>query len=104
MARSLLSFPIYDLLSSSSALKRLIAITAALLVLPCAAWASFHTFAIDQIYSNADGTVQFVVLRETAGFNGAHAWTGHTLTSTHAGLSKPFTFLSDLPSSVTANR
>ena len=33
-------------------------------------FASFHTFRIEQIYSNADGTVQFVVLRESAGANG----------------------------------
>ncbi len=36
-----------------------------------AASASFHTFAIEQVYSNADGTVQYVVLHETQGSNGA---------------------------------
>src|ERR1700675_607983 len=30
--------------------------------------ATFHTFQIDQIYSGADGTVQFIVLREADGF------------------------------------
>ena len=69
-----------------------------------AAWASFHTFAIDQVYSNADGTVQYVVLRETAGNNGQNAWSGHTFSSTHAGVTKSITFPTNLPGTATANQ
>ena len=50
-----------------------------------AAWADYQSFAIEQVYSNADGTVQFVVLHETQGTNGGNNWSGRTLTSTHAG-------------------
>jgi len=32
--------------------------------------AEFHTFQIEQMYSNADGSVQFVVLHESQGMNG----------------------------------
>ena len=41
-----------------------------------AAFASFHTFEFDQVYSNADGTVQFVVLREAQGSNGQNRVVG----------------------------
>ena len=79
-----------------------------LLVASTLAWstgrASFHTFVIDQVYSNVDGTVQFVVLREAQGSNGENVWSGHTLTSTHAGVAKSFTFPSNLPSTATAGK
>jgi len=66
--------------------------------------ASFHFFDIQQLFSTADGEVQFVVLRETAGANGEDQLAGHTLTASHAGVTKLFTFPTDLPSSATANR
>src|SRR5438094_535621 len=34
--------------------------------------ADFATFVIDELYSNADGSVQYVVLREAQGTNGAN--------------------------------
>jgi hypothetical protein len=64
--------------------------------------ASFQSFAIDSLYSNADGTVQFVVLREMQGLANGQDWSGRTLTVTRAGLQKTFAFPSDLPSSATA--
>lgn len=62
-----------------------------------AAWASFHTYQIDQIFSNADGTIQFVVLREAAGLNGENFFAGHTLTSSSVGATNTYTFPVDLP-------
>jgi hypothetical protein len=41
------------------------------------AQASFHTFAIDEIYSNADGSVQFIVLHEAQGADGQNLLAGH---------------------------
>jgi len=52
-----------------------------LLLTTSAASASFHLFRIEQIYSNADGTIQFIVLHESFGMNGEDAWSGQTLTS-----------------------
>lgn len=76
---------------------------AAVLVLTApVASATFHTFQIDEIYSNADGSVQYLVLQEAAGFGGQNFLGGHTLTSTHSGASKMFPFGTDLPSSATA--
>ena len=68
------------------------------------AHADITAFAVEQIYSNADGTLQFVVLRETQGQPGGHLWSGRTLRSTHAGVTKSFTFPGDLPSAATAGK
>jgi hypothetical protein len=69
------------------------------------AHAAFHLFRIDQVYSNADGSVQYVVMREVTGSNGEHFWQGQALQTTNAGgFTKSFTFGSNLPSSSTASR
>ena len=69
-----------------------------------AAWADYQSFAIEQVYSNADGTVQYVVLHEAQGTNGGNNWSGRTFTSMHAGITKSFAFPADLPGTATANR
>src|SRR4030095_4120710 len=68
------------------------------------ALAEFHLFQIEQLFSNADGTVQFIVMHEFTGSNGEHVWGGTSLTSTPAGVNKTFVFPNNLPSSMTANR
>ena len=68
------------------------------------ALASFHTFVIDEIYSNADGTIQFIVMREASGMNGQDEWAGQSLKATQAGRTKTFVFPYDLPSTSTAGR
>src|SRR5664279_5135006 len=67
----------------------------ALLALPASA--SYHTFQIDEIYSNADGTVQYVVLHESMGMNGQNLLGGHALLSTGAGSMATYVFPFDLP-------
>ena len=67
-------------------------------------FASFHLFRIEQIFSNADGTVQFVVLHEFTGSGGEHLWAGQSLTTQGAQGMRTFTFPSNLPSSATANK
>ena len=37
-------------------------LAAALALAAPVAWANFHLFQIDEIFSNADGTIQYVVL------------------------------------------
>ena len=78
--------------------------TIALVLWTAVAWAATPTFQIEAIYSNADGAVQYVVLHETSGLNGQQSFAGGTLRITHAGVTKTFTFTSDLPSSATADR
>ena len=45
--------------------------------------ASFHLWQLSELYSNADGTVQFIELTALAG--GQQFLTGHTITSTMGG-------------------
>ena len=61
-----------------------------------AAWATFHTYQIDEMFSNADGTIQFVVLHEAVGMNGQNFLDGRTFTSTSGGTTNTFVFPSDL--------
>ena len=68
-----------------------------------AAVADPPTFRIAQMYSNLDGTTQFIRLTETQGLNGQHHFAGLTLTSTHNGLVKQFVFPTDLPTDQTAH-
>lgn len=74
-----------------------------LLLLSSVALANFHLFRIEQLYSNADGTVQFVVMHESIGQNGEHLWSGQMLTSSGNG-NKSITFMTNLPSSSTAGK
>src|SRR5512141_2429586 len=83
---------------------RFIAVLAAALAFASGAGASFHLFRIEQIFSNADGTVQFVVLHESSGANGEQFLGGRQLKATQAGVTNTFTFPRDLPSSATAGR
>ncbi len=61
------------------------------------------SYQIEELYSNADGSVQFVVLRETTGQAGQQGLGGRQLTATGLHATKTFTFPSDLPSSLTGN-
>ena len=69
---------------------------AAALVAP-AAHATFHTFQIQEIFSNADGTVQYVVLHEALGANGQNFLADHSLTATQGMTMQTYTFPFDLP-------
>ena len=64
--------------------------------------ATFHTYVINEIYSNADGTVQFVELREAAGMFGQNFFAGVSLTVSSGSSTRTFTFPGNLPSFNTA--
>ena len=64
--------------------------------------AAFHLFTVEQVYSNADGTVQFIVLHNNTNANNEHLLGNHELISTGPGPTQTFTFPSNLPSSQTA--
>ena len=87
-------------------MRRLLIGLAGWLLAACAmpAYADFHNFRIDQVFSNADGSIQYVVLREEFGTNNEHLLMGHSLISNGAAGTKSFVFPSNLPSSATANR
>ena len=69
------------------------------------AFAEFHLFQIEQLFSNANGTVQFVVMHEFTGTNGENFWANKQLVSMHAGSpNQTVTFPSNLPSAATGGK
>jgi len=68
------------------------------------AQAQTPSFAVAQVFSSADGSVQFVDLVETAGRDGQHGFTGVTLAVERDGHTRTFTFPADLPRTQTAYR
>jgi hypothetical protein len=61
-------------------------------------------FQIQQLYSNADGSIQFVLLRETAGEDGHDQWAGRSLVASQGDRSRTYVFPRNLPHPSTANR
>jgi len=59
------------------------------------AQATFHLWKIEEIYSNADGSVQFIEL--TALASGQQFIAGHTISSSQGTQTKTFTFPTNLP-------
>jgi hypothetical protein len=66
--------------------------------------ASFHLFQINELYSNASGSVQFIELLEGFGANGQRFLTGHTLDVTQGTTTHTYIFPNDLPSDSTARK
>ena len=54
---------------------------AALLLLPLSAFAGAHTWDVNEVFSNADGTIQFIELREANGTAGETGVGNGTVTS-----------------------
>ena len=81
-----------------------ICLAVATMLVSSVAYTAFHLFVIDEIYSNADGTVQYVVL--TTSVNGEDLWSfGAQLVSrTPTDAPKTMSFTSNLPSSSTAGK
>jgi hypothetical protein len=76
--------------------------------LAAAAAVAHAAFQFEEVYSNADGTVQYIVLHETDGTNGLQGFRGLALVSARPGAPASFTktyfFPNDLPSSQTAGK
>ena len=62
--------------------------------------ATFHTFRITEVFSNADGSVQFIEMQEAFGFTGQHLFANQEFMTTGDSLIFP----SNLPSSNTADK
>jgi len=61
------------------------------------------TFRISQVFSNLDGSVQYGSLTESAGLDNQGIFKGLSLTITHAGVAKQFTFPDNLATFKTAH-
>lgn len=66
------------------------------------AQAVFHLWGITEVYSNADGTIQFIELVGQA--DNQHLLEGHTMVANSDGTENSITFPNDLHSSSTNNR
>ena len=75
-------------------------LTAALALAAPVAWATYHTFQIDEIFSNADGTIQYVVLHESEGMDGENLLAGKAFTATQGTTNKQYFFQENLPGSI----
>ncbi len=71
-----------------------ICLASILLVASGSAIATFHLWQIKELYSDAGGTVQFIKLTALAG--GQQFIGGRTITSSQAGVTRSFTFPTDL--------
>ena len=71
----------------------------AFLALCTSANASFHLWQISEVYSNADGSVQFIELSSASG--GQQFVTGHAITVSQGAATHAFTLPSDLPADST---
>jgi len=66
------------------------------------ALASFHLYRISELFSNADGSVQFIKMTVDAS-DGESFWAGHAISVTQGAANHSFTFPANLPSTATAN-
>lgn len=67
-----------------------------LLAAPPTALAAFHLYDVKEVFSNADGTVQFVELFTS--FNNQHFLSGHTIVASQDASTNTFTFAANGPS------
>ena len=77
-------------------LRTRIALAVLLLAISVGAYSSFHEWRINEVYSNASGTLQFIELTTT--FSGQEFLTNRQISSSQGGPANVFTFLNDLPS------
>ena len=65
--------------------------------------AEFHTYVIEQLFSNASGTVQFIVMHESQGMSAEYFWNRNSITATGQGQASTFTFQNNLPIGMNMN-
>lgn len=67
--------------------------------------ADHHLFEFEQLYTNASGTVQFIVMHQTPPASGEDKWAGNTIdVIDENGAKTSYKFLTNLPSSSTSGR
>ena len=78
---------------------------AAILSGPDVARATFHVWAVTEIYSSADGSVQFIKLTNNSAFTNEYFLAGHVITCIGPpGITNTCTFPSNLPAVSTLNK
>ena len=64
---------------------------------------SFHLYRINELFSSADGTVQFIEMRVGTAVDAESHWSGISITSSQGGVVHSFTFPADLPARPASN-
>ena len=82
-------------------LRARIALGVLMLVASAGSHAAFHEWKINEVYSNADGTVQFIELTTTFGNQQFLGGGTHAISTTQGGPFNVFTFPNDLPADTT---
>mgnify|MGYP007107459936 FL=1 len=75
--------------------------TLLLLVLQTPAHAGGHTWRVNEVFSNSDGTIQFIEIRECCGLPNETGLSGHSVRSAATGMQFPLT--QNLAAGTTAN-
>src|SRR5687767_12389263 len=75
---------------------------AALALLSASAHGMYHLWVMNEVYSNADGSVQYLEMTALAGQQ--QYLTGHSLVARSGGTSRTFSFPADLPGETTGAR
>ena len=60
---------------------------------------TFHFFHINEVYSNSDGSVQFIEFVGDA--DAQHIWAGHSITSSNGASTNTYPISTNLPSAAT---
>lgn len=63
---------------------------------------AFHIFHINEVYSNADGSIQFIEFVGDA--NGQDKWAGHSITSSNGVTTNTYSFSINLPNQATVGK
>lgn len=90
-------------LGSSRRTDLLAYLLAAILLMEASARATFHLWKVTEIYSSADGSVQFVELTNSSSFNVENVLSGHSIICSNQFESHTYTFPTNLPAT-TANK
>ena len=72
-------------------------------VMATTALAEFHTYQIEQLFSDASGNVQYIVLHESQGMAAEYFWMGNAITSVQPGVTKAYIFPNNLPVGMSCN-
>ena len=79
-------------------------LTGVLALASSAAVATFHTFQIQEVYSDASGAVQYIVLRESEDSDGEHLFKTHGISSSSGAAYLRVPFPTNLPNNRTAGK
>ncbi len=63
---------------------------------------SFHLYRINELYSNSDGSIQFIEM-SVGDFNAESFWNNQSISVTQGSATNTFSFPADLPNTSTAN-